>query len=55
MQLDTDFLDLNDVTSNANTPGGGFARLFVFDDGSGNQTLRVRFDNGVVKDIADDT
>jgi len=53
MRLDTDFVDLNDITSNPATPAPGFARLFVFVSGA-NQTLRVKFDNGVVKDIATD-
>lgn len=55
MRLDTDYLDINDVTSNPATPASGYGRIFVFDDGSGNQTLRVKFDNGTVKDIANDT
>lgn len=54
MQMDTDYLDINDVTTEPATPGTGFARLFVFDAGGGDQSLRVKFDNGTVVTIAND-
>ncbi len=54
VEFDTDFIALNDVTTNPSTPATGFTNIFVFDDGAGNQTLRVKFDNGTVKDIATD-
>ena len=49
-----DFFDQLQVLSNPSTPAPGFARTFIFDDGAGNQELRIRFDNGTVKTIATD-
>ena len=53
IQLDTDFIDINDISSNPATPPTGFGRFFLFESG-GVQTLRFKFDNGVVKDIVND-
>lgn len=49
-----DFFDQLQVLANPSTPAPGFARTFIFDDGAGNQELRIRFDNGTVKTIATD-
>ena len=46
-------LNIQDVTVNPPTPPAGQATLFLFES-AGAQTLRVKFDNGTVKDIAND-
>lgn len=50
----TDMFEQNDILANPSTPDPGRARTFVFNDGAGNQELRIRFDNGTVKTIATD-
>lgn len=46
-------VQISDRASNPSTPPSGFASLFVINV-AGAQTLRVIFDNGTVKDIAND-
>ncbi len=52
---DTDYVDMNDITTAPSTPSAGFARLYIFDDGAGNQSFRIKFDNGTIKTITTDT
>lgn len=56
VELNVDFLEYGkELTTNPSTPAANKAREFLFDDGAGNQFLKIRFANGNVKTIADDT
>jgi hypothetical protein len=46
---------IQDRTTTPSQPTSGTGVLYIFDDGSGNQSLRIKFDNNTAKEIIDDT